>query len=214
MVTKQQQLEWLAKKCKTWSGQDATYLCLSVAEVGQFAVVNAHVITRKEWKQERDKMQQQQSKLESSVMTLDEAIAHANEKSCELQGNCAANHKLLAHWLSEYRDILSKNNLPEVDNSWHERGELPTVGCECEIKHKCWGGFQRVTVVAITKEYAIVEDDSVVAREQQYQLCDMTFRPLRTKREKAIDAACEAIGKVDERGLLMLERLYDAGLLK
>ena len=162
MVTKQQQLEWLAKKCKTWSGQDATYLCLSVAEVGQFAVVNAHVITRQEWQQERDKM----------------------------------------------------SSKPEVDNSWYERGELPPVGCECEIKHKCWTGFQRITVVAITKEYAIVEDDSVVTREQHYYLRDMIFRPHRTKREKAIDAACGAIGKVDESGLLMLERLYDAGLLK
>ena len=61
MVTKQQQLEWLSRKYKTWPEQGATYLCLSKAEVGKFAVVNSHVITRKEWKQERDKMS---SKLE------------------------------------------------------------------------------------------------------------------------------------------------------
>ena len=56
MVTKQQQLEWLANKYKTWRGQGAEYLCLSTTELGKFAVVNSHVITRKEWQQERDKM--------------------------------------------------------------------------------------------------------------------------------------------------------------
>lgn len=39
------------------------------------------------------------------------------------------------------------------------------------------------------------------------------FRPIRTEREKAIDAACEAIGGVIG-GRLVVERLYDAGLLK
>ena len=56
MVTKQQQLEWLANKYKTWPEQGATSLGLSVAEVGKFAIVNCHLITRQEWQQERDKM--------------------------------------------------------------------------------------------------------------------------------------------------------------
>ena len=56
MVTKQQQLKWLAKKYKTWPEQGATYLGLSVTEVGKFAIVNCHLITRQEWRQERDKM--------------------------------------------------------------------------------------------------------------------------------------------------------------
>ena len=56
MVTKQQQLEWLANKYKTWRGLGVEYLCLSTTELGKFAIVNSHVITRKEWQQERDKM--------------------------------------------------------------------------------------------------------------------------------------------------------------
>ena len=32
--------------------------------------------------------------------------------------------------------------------------------------------------------------------------------------EKAVDAACKAIGGVGEDGLLLIERIYDAGLLK
>ena len=104
---------------------------------------------------------------------------------------------------------------PEVDNSWHEHGEFPPIGCECEVKHKCWGGFERVTVVAITKEYAIVEDDSVVAREQHYHLHDMTFRPLRTEREKAIDDMANLIARsVFGSAKCQAEKLYDAGYRK
>ena len=55
-VTKQQQLEWLAKKYKTWPEQGATSLGLSVAEIGKFAIVNCHLIPRQEWQQEREKM--------------------------------------------------------------------------------------------------------------------------------------------------------------
>ena len=161
MVTKQQQLEWLARKYKTWPEQGATSLGLSVAEVGKFAIVNCHLITRKEWQQERDKM----------------------------------------------------SSKPEVDISWHERGEFPPVGCECYIRHSCWNSekYEKVTVAAITNEYVIVK---YATFEQHYMLNDISFRPLRTEREKAIDAACKAIGGVDKNGLLIIERIYDAGLLK
>ena len=56
MVTKQQQLEWLANKYKTWPEQGSPYLGLSAVELGKFAIVNSHTITRTEWQQERDKM--------------------------------------------------------------------------------------------------------------------------------------------------------------
>lgn len=62
IVTKQQQLEWLAKAYKTWPEQGSHSLCLSAFEVGKFAIVNCYVITRKEWQQERDKMQKQADK--------------------------------------------------------------------------------------------------------------------------------------------------------
>ena len=56
MVTKQEQLEWLARKYKTWPEQGSSTLRLSAFEIGKFAVVNAYIITRKEWQQEREKM--------------------------------------------------------------------------------------------------------------------------------------------------------------
>ena len=84
---------------------------------------------------------------------------------------------------------------PEIDNSWYERGELPSVGCECEIKHKCWSEFWRVTVVAITKEYVIVVDGQC---EQHYYLKDITFRPLCSEREKAIDELNALVGDIEK----------------
>ena len=146
MVTKQQQLEWLANKYKTWPEQGATFLGLSIAEVGKFAIVNSHLITRQEWQQERDKM----------------------------------------------------SSKPEVDNSWHERGEFPPVGCECEMKHTCWDEFQRVFVLAITKQYVIVSDYSTPEIEQHYHLREITFRPLRTEREKAIDELIVLVGDIEK----------------
>lgn len=62
-VTKQQQLEWLTKAYKTWPEQGSHSLRLSAFEVGKFAIVNCHIITRKEWQQERDKMQKQDNSL-------------------------------------------------------------------------------------------------------------------------------------------------------
>ena len=104
---------------------------------------------------------------------------------------------------------------PKVDNSWHERGELPPVGCECDIRHSCWNSekYEKVTVAAITSEYVIVK---YATFEQHYMLKDISFHPLRTEREKAIDAVCDVICKNGvhdfERGVIT--KLYDAGLLK
>ena len=58
-VTKQQQLEWLAKECHTWKGRD--FILVSYNELGYRLHVPAccHLITREEWQQERDKMQKQ-----------------------------------------------------------------------------------------------------------------------------------------------------------
>ena len=165
MVTKQQQLEWLAKTHEEWPFIGPVMI-MSDKSIGAYygaPMPGCHFVSFTEWQQEREK-------------------------------------------------ISSK---PEADNSWYERGELPPVGCECEIKHKCWCGFERFTVVAITKEYVIVEDDSVVAREQHYHLHDMTFRPLRTEREKAIEDMSRVMHEHDSViNDVTLGALYDAGYRK
>ena len=111
-------------------------------------------------------------------------------------------------WQQE-RDKMSSK--PEVDNSWHERGELPPVGGVCEamingewiaaevLRHRINSAGMNVAAVMSCASFGV------------YWAAD--FRPLRTEREKAIDAACEVIGGVIG-GRLIIERLYDAGLLK
>ena len=170
-VTKQQQLEWLAKHVDEWVNDIPEAYLMSVDEVG-FVVGLAtiispvemiygrhHVITRQEWQQERDKMQKQQ------------------------------------------------------DNSWYERGEFPPVGCECEVREV--NGWIRTFIVGFDGDGYCVYTTPWSGDAGYYNgdNCPERFRPLSTEREKAIDAACEAIGCV-VGGRLITGLLYDAGMLK
>ena len=166
MVSKQQQLEWLANKYKTWPEQGSPYLGLSAVELGKFAIVNSHTITRTEWQQERDKM----------------------------------------------------SSKPEVDNSWHERGEFPPVGCECEFcnsddewadwLHSVFVGFDStgngvVSVFGDDKGVLWISNNST------------DFRPLRTEREKAIEDMSRVMHEHDSViNDDTLGALYDAGYRK
>ena len=161
-VTKQQQLEYLAKECHSWRGRD--FILVSDTELGYRLPVSSgcHLITQQEWQQERDK-------------------------------------------------IGSK---PVVDNSWHERGELPPVGIWCEVREV--NGWLKTFIVGFDEEgycvYRTPWNEGV--SDFDADDCHERFRPLRTEREKAIDEACKAICGVGEDGLLIIERIYDAGLLK
>ena len=161
-VTKQQQLEYLAKECNSWRGRD--FILASDTELGYRLPVSSgcHMITREEWQQERDKM----------------------------------------------------SSRPEVGNSWHERGEFPPVGCECDIRHSCGNSekYEKVTVAAITSEYVIVK---YATFEQHYMLKDVSFRPIRTEREKAIDEMLLAVDHIKEGNFeTFIGALYDAGYRK
>ena len=128
------------------------------------------------------------------------------------------------YWLitqQEWQQERNKmNSKPEVGSSWYDRGELPPVGCECEIKHKCWVEFKRVSVLAITSEYIIVSGNTTPAREQHYHLRDITFRPLRTEREKAIEEIASYFYDADGCQVtpcvadIISVRLYSAGYRK
>ena len=100
------------------------------------------------------------------------------------------------------------------DNSWHKRGEFPPVGCECYIRHSGWNSekYEKVTVAAITNEYVIVK---YATFEQHYMLNDISFHPLRTEREKAIDEMLLAVDHIKEGNFeTFIEALYDAGYRK
>ena len=82
--------------------------------------------------------------------------------------------------------VKSESEMAIKVSDWHKNGELPLVGEVCEIHHSCWNEskFEKVKIAAITKDYLIVE---YATFEQHYFRKDMSFRPLRTEREKAID---------------------------
>ena len=92
-------------------------------------------------------------------------------------------------WQQERSKMSGK---PEVDSSWYERGELPPIGCECLIHHVCWYKdiYREVKIVATTEDYLIVKE---YGREQHYHLNQITFKPSKTEREKAIDELAENI---------------------
>ena len=79
---------------------------------------------------------------------------------------------------------------PEVDGSWHERGEFPPVGCECEMidDHCEW---VKCDVIAHKDSFCVAW---VCSRMSPFYTNDRNeFRPLRTEREKAIDEMVSVI---------------------
>ena len=164
MVTKQQQLEWLAKEFCIWPAIDGAPIRMSSVTIGEVndGLGVAHYIRMDEWQHEREQM---------------------------------------------FRK-------PNVDNSWHERGEFPPAGTECEVYYN--GEWIAMMIIGVdSRGYCVVEVPNLVVDAPHYDgmMAANKFRPIRTERGKAIDAACKAIGEVIG-GRLIIERLYDAGLLK
>ena len=108
---------------------------------------------------------------------------------------------------------------PKVDNSWHERGELPPVGVPVEL---WWGGSFAYNCEFITRrghQYVMWNLDADIPDVSDYM--NSEFRPLNTERDKAID---EMIGilkaKFDRSGVDgitvadIVNELYDAGYRK
>ena len=168
-VTKQQQLEWLAKHIEKWKS-GYTYAVVEEATDGRLYVrwptICTSGITKKEWRQERDRM----------------------------------------------------SSKPEIDNSWHERGELPPVGCECEFCNSDdeWDDWLRSVFVGFDSTgngvVSVFGDDKGVLWISSNP---DDFRPLRTEREKAIDEMANLIAKsVFGSAKCQAEKLYDAGYRK
>lgn len=183
MVTKQEQLEWLAKKIKDWPVSFGEFVVASSTDIGEWILSKnqfefPYAITRDEWQQERNKMQKQNS-------------------------------------------------------SWHERGELPPVGCKCEFvmledadfyrgKYKLPDNGDVVNVVAHHHFYETGKDVAVFVwydgeSGRSATGTNVLFRPLRTEREKAIDemaailVGCEKYAITQNVATAASELLYDAG---
>ena len=186
MVTKQQQLEWLAKEFCIWPSFGGVPIRMSSVTIG---VVNnglgvAHHIRMDEWQQERDRI------AEMNAMTM---------QMCNIA--------------PQERDKMSSK--PEVDNSWHERGELPPVGCTCEVKEG--GEWHKTHIVGFDDDgYCVYTTPwNCTVRDYEGDADQSNFRPLRTEREKAIDEMVSIIkGAAFQDPEFTAEILYDAGYRK
>ncbi len=99
------------------------------------------------------------------------------------------------------------------DNSWHEGGERPPVGVECEWSTNGGRNWHKTKIIF---------SDKTVVLTESYQLykieCpDLLFRPIKSEREKFVDAAANAFHSScmhDYSGQPFLDGLagmYDAG---
>ena len=108
---------------------------------------------------------------------------------------------------------------PEVDNSWHERGELPPVGVSVEL---WWGGSFAYNCEFITRRgrhYVMWNLDADRPDAADYMNSEFrplsSLNPLRTEREKAIEDMSRLMHEHDSIiNDITLGALYDAGYRK
>ncbi|MGN2479339.1 hypothetical protein ACTFJJ_07570 [Enterobacter roggenkampii] len=76
-------------------------------------------------------------KLSDQQMTLDSAIAHADQLASQLSGPCSEQHAQLAEWL---RELQGRRNIEEFAGSRHESTlALVSVLDEMEKQDRQWG---------------------------------------------------------------------------
>lgn len=100
-----------------------------------------------------------------------------------------------------------------MSNEWFNSGEVPPVGTECEAIFK--------PITKFVLKCIILDDKSIaykVGKEWKttFILQDTTFRPVRTQKEKAIDAALSVMQtkSISNAQRKTINRLYEAGLLR
>ena len=123
---------------------------------------------------------------------------------------------------TSYLDVKQKDHIVEANekvyNSWHERGELPPVGVECEVYFDTdhYPEWHSGTVTYRSDKFTIIiyADGDERCYEPE-ELEDAKFRPIRTHREKVIEAAENGMltSRVSNAQRKTIKRLYDLGML-
>ena len=186
MVTKQQQLEWLANNLEKWkSGYD--FAVVDKTSDGVFYVrwpsVCSSGITKREWQQEREKMQKQ----------------HDFDIGSNLKVSVAA----------------TSNGFGEIkiNTLWYEREELPPIGVPVELWLGGTFAYNCEFIAMRGNTYVLWNLDADRPDTADYMNSDL--RPIRTEREKAIDEMTNLIAKsVFGSAKCQAEKLYDAGYRK
>lgn len=101
-----------------------------------------------------------------------------------------------------------------TENNWHERGELPPVECdnfEWSLNGKCWEHGLMLFNDGIT---CLIANKKYPANRHHLKSLDpdLRFCPIRTEREKVIEAAFAALTEFKDSNQVLSD-LYDAGML-
>lgn len=102
-----------------------------------------------------------------------------------------------------------------VDDDWHARGELPPVSTQCEWKGLNGGYWVQCEVIDKYQDKEMVVFNTGEYRNGRYEILKLDsveFRPLRTEREKFVEAAIR-VGELRARdgAVEVYGRLFDAG---
>lgn len=113
-------------------------------------------------------------------------------------------------WMNE-KDRMQK--IATIDNSWHERGELPPASLPVELWVCGTFAYNCELIAKRGNNYVLWNLDSDKADSADYM--HSQFRPLRTERDKAIEEMANLIAKsVFGSAKCQAEKLYDAGYRK
>ena len=112
--------------------------------------------------------------------------------------------------------LFGVDEMEEKNNSWYERGELPPVGIECEYLCDEFGNYKACKILAIHGYTAAFCIDAFANTIFTGANSTHKFRPIRTEREKTIEAALSVMltNTISNTQHKTINKLYDAGLLR
>lgn len=117
--------------------------------------------------------------------------------------------------------VVKGEEMPSVDNLWHDKGELPPIGVECEVYGALgqYNEWHKCEIFAVEFGRVFIKNDKGFTDRS---ITNIRFRPIKTEKDKFVEAAVEIMTKSDEEfaGDLsmdaenvtpMAKALFDAG---
>ena len=177
-------LDWLARNVHVWR-EGANYVCVNHTDGGY--VFHEHNRNCAIWFT-KDQWLSRRAELQSVIEQFKPSIEEANR---------------LAQEFKPFTSIEDNQGQEmKQDNKWFERGELPPVGCECEILG-AFGHHQEWFPCKIIAEHS----GSVFAANERAWINvkhgERKFRPLRTERDELIEIISSSL-------LVTTEQVADA----
>lgn len=129
-------------------------------------------------------------------------------------------YQYMSQWHPSSLSPINLTALPQpIKENWFENGILPPVGTECEWS--CNGvSFELCTILIYHANTVVLYHTKYPANVRILKTEEITFRPLKSDREKAIEAALDNCTFFEVEDDIVatyrraFEQAYDAGLLR